>query len=41
MYTMADLPVESGLVKHGVFEVDGVGVAAELHIVTNCADTQF
>lgn len=36
-----DLLVEPGLVKHCVFEVDGVSVAAELHIVTNCTDTQF
>lgn len=33
--------MESGLVQHCVFEVDGVCVAGELHIVTNCADTQF
>lgn len=40
-YPEPDLLVEPGLVKHGVFEVDGVSVAAELHIVTNCVDTQF
>lgn len=33
--------MEPGLVKHGVFEVDGVSVATELHKVTNCSDTQF
>lgn len=33
--------MDPGLVKKCVFEVDGVGVAAELNIVTNCADTQF
>lgn len=33
--------MEPALIEHGVFEVDGVGIAAELHIVTNCADAQF
>lgn len=41
IYPEPDLLVQPGLVKHGVFEVDGFGVAAELHVVTNCAYTQF
>lgn len=40
-YPEPDLLVEPGLVEHGVFEVDGVCVAVELHIVTNCTDVQF
>ena len=36
-----DLLVEPGLVKHSVFEVDGVCVAAELDVVTNCVNVQF
>lgn len=36
-----DLLVKPGLVKHGVFEVNGVGVAIELDIVANCVNMQF
>lgn len=33
-----DSLVDPGLEKHGVFEVNGVAAAAELGIITNCAD---
>lgn len=36
-----DLLVKPTLVKHGVLEVDGFCVTAELDKGTNCADTQF
>lgn len=38
---LCDLLVKPALVKHGVVEVNGLGVAAELHIVTNCFDAQL
>ena len=37
----SDLLVEPGLVKQGVFELNGVSVASKLHKVTNCTDIQF
>jgi len=37
----SDLLVEPGLEKHSIFEVDGVGGAAELCMITNCTDAQI
>lgn len=38
---LCDLLVKPALVKHGIVEVDGLSVAAELHIVANCLDAQL
>lgn len=39
--TQRHLLVEPRLVKHGVFEVDDLSVAAELCVVAQCTDAQF
>lgn len=38
---LVDLLVQPALVKHGVVEVNGLSVAAVLHIVTHCFDAQL